>query len=201
MNYFDNLTLAMIELAKISNSLFIGQSIVAGGTAMTQNFKDIDINKLIEFPVAEDLQLGVAIGLSLSGFIPICIFPRINFMMCCMNQLVLHLDALPLYSDYRPKVIIRTSIASPIPLDPGPQHLDPTSDIHMWEDLDAVSMNGLPYLRPTGYVAALRAMLRIVRVYELTDPARIVPAYLAALSRPTSTILVERADLYDKEDA
>ena len=45
--------------------------------------------------------------------------PRINFLLEAISQLVQHLDKIPLYSDYRPKVLIRTAIATPYPLDPG----------------------------------------------------------------------------------
>jgi hypothetical protein len=61
-------------------------------------------------------------------------------MMCAMNQLVNHLDAIPVYSSYRPKVIIRVAVGSRAPLDPGPQHVfDGVSELRemldeMWVD-------------------------------------------------------------------
>ncbi len=204
--YLVRLTEAMTALSRDPRVVFLGQSIVAGGTAMTQTFRDVSRERMTELPVFENTQLGMCTGLSLTGAIPVCVFPRINFMLCAIDALVLHLDAIPLFSNFRPKVIIRTAIANPVPLDPGPQHVDPTDDRPDHLDTGiitrahALTMNDIPYLQPAGYVAALRAMLRTVRVYELTDPARIIPAYLAALARPTSTILVERADLYEMED-
>ncbi len=199
--YRDRLTEAMTMLAEDPRVVFLGQSIVAGGTAMTATFRDVPRERLIETPVFEDTQMGIATGLSLTGAIPVAVYPRINFLLLATSQLVLHLDALSLFSDFRPKVIIRTSIASPIPLDPGVQHVDPTSDQeNTLAEREGLTMNGVPYLQPAGYVAALRAMLRTVRVYELTAARDVVPAYRAALARPTSTIIVERAELYGQEE-
>lgn len=129
------------------------------------------MEKRLEFPVAEDCQLGFCIGLSLAGQLPICIFPRINFLLLATNQLVLHLDKLPLYSGYRPKVIIRTAVATPEPLDPGPQHLG-------------------------DFTEALRLMLRTVAVVRLDDPGKIVYEYEQARDRDGSTLLIEDLGRY-----
>lgn len=199
MTYRDALTSAMAEIATDPRAIFLGQSVVAGGTAMTATLRDVPAGQKLELPVIEDAQMGMSTGLALAGYLPVSIYPRINFLLLAVNQLVLHLDALPLYSGYRPKVIIRTAIPTPVPLDPGPQHLDPTSDNPAWNGA-GLTMNGVPqYLHPEGYVAAIRAMLRTVRVEELTSKDRILPAYRAALARQLSTILVERAELYDTE--
>ena len=49
--------------------------------------------------------MGIAIGLSMSGYIPICIFPRFNFLLSAINQIVNHLDKIKDYSDgeFNPK--------------------------------------------------------------------------------------------------
>ena len=199
MTYRDALTAAMAEIAADPRAIFLGQSVVAGGTAMTATLAGVPRDQMIEFPVAEDLQLGVSTGLSLAGYLPISVFPRINFMMCCMSQLVLHLDAIPLFGEFRPKVIIRTAIPTPVPLDPGVQHLDPPEDILRIRQ-HREGIDGVQYLYPEGYVSALRSMLRTVEVVELTDAGMILPAYRAALARPTSTVLVEKAELYEMEE-
>jgi len=62
--------------------------------------------------------LGLSLGLALTGKVPITIFPRLDFMMCCMNQLVNHLDK----GYYHGKVIIRTCVGATKPLYPGAQH-------------------------------------------------------------------------------
>ena len=71
MNYIDQLP----------NSLVIGQSVLYPGTSMSGTLSGVRKSKIIEFPVEEDLQLGVSIGLAISGFIPLSIFPRWNFLV------------------------------------------------------------------------------------------------------------------------
>lgn len=113
---------AMTWLGEQPDTLFLGQAVGCSGTKMSESLEDVPAEKRIEFPVAENLQLGVSIGLALEGFVPVSVFPRIDFLLCATDQLVLHLDKLPLYSDYRPKVIVRTAVGSKSPLNAGPQH-------------------------------------------------------------------------------
>jgi len=173
LDYHGELSRAMALLAANKDALFLGQGVGNPGTTMSSTFADVPTARKIEFPVAEDLQMGTCIGLALKGFLPVCIFPRWNFLICAANQIVNHLDRLPLYSDggYKPKVIIRTAVPSSAPFDPGPQHDDDFTD-------------------------AFRLMLRTVYVETLPDAHSVVPAYRAALERPTSSLLVEFTDAY-----
>lgn len=111
-------------LGQNSKTIFLGQAIKYPGTSMSSTFTKVSRNKLLEFPVEEDLQMGVSIGLAIKGYIPISIFPRWNFLLLAANQLVNHLDKLESLIDDKnvPKVIIRTSVGSVNPLHPGPQH-------------------------------------------------------------------------------
>ncbi len=154
-------------------TIFLGQAVLVPGTAMSTTLRDVPDVKKIEFPVAEDFQLGAAIGMSLCGTLPVCIFPRWNFLLLAMNQLVLHMDKLPVYSHggYRPKVIVRTAVATDEPLNPGPQHLGDFTD-------------------------AVRAMLTTVQIYELRTASDVRWSYKHALERDGSTILVEYAKNY-----
>lgn len=154
-------------------SVFLGQAVAASGTAMSPTFSGVSRGKLIEMPVAEDMQLGMSIGMALAGLLPICVYPRINFLLLAVNQLVLHLDKLPVYSAarYKPRVIIRTAVATPHPLDPGAQHLGDFSD-------------------------ALELMLTTVKIVRLNDADRIVPEYQAAAERECSTLLIEYTGAY-----
>ena len=115
----DQMTEAMTWLGSQEDAIFLGQGVAYQGTKMSSSFIGVPREKLVEFPVCEALQLGASIGLSLEGFVPVSIFPRLNFLLCAMDQLINHLDKLPLFSDYRPKVIIRTAIGSKKPLDAG----------------------------------------------------------------------------------
>ena len=164
--YFEALCESMALLSQQPNVIFMGQSVGSPGTAMYETLRDVPQEKRLELPVFECCKMGMATGIAMAGGLPICIYPRINFMLEAIPQLVQHLDKIPLFSDYRPKVIIRTAIATPIPLDAGPQHLGDYSD-------------------------AIQAMLSTVKVVKLTSAEMIVPEYLAAMERELSTILVE----------
>jgi pyruvate/2-oxoglutarate/acetoin dehydrogenase E1 component len=172
MTYRDELTKAMTWLGEQRRTVFLGQAIQYPGTGMTSSFGGVPPGKLLELPVAEQMQMGMSIGLALAGDLPVSVFPRQNFLLCAMDQLVNHLDKIPMFSDYRPKVIIRTAVCSPTPLDPGPQHLFEHS-------------------------AALRLMLKTVKVVQLRDAGEVVPAYRAAVMREGSTIITEYPELYD----
>ena len=162
------LNAAMLLLAREPNAIFIGQGVEYGGVATYQHLVDVPNDKRLEWPVAEELQLGASIGLALQGYLPISIFPRMDFLLRAMDQLVNHLDKLPLMSrgDFNPKVIVRTRVGTKIPLDAGPQH--------------------------TGrYTEAFRLMLTTVQVVEITKSEQIMPTYKAALASSFSTIVVE----------
>jgi pyruvate/2-oxoglutarate/acetoin dehydrogenase E1 component len=172
--YFDELCRAMEMLAQHPRAIFMGQAVAFSGTAMFNTLRDVPMEKRVELPVFEDCQLGMAIGASLRGDLPVSIFPRVNFLLLATSQLVLHLDTICRYSGYRPKVIIRTAVATPEPLDPGPQHLG-------------------------DFTYALQAMLKTVVVIRLNRAKDIVPAYQAALELEGSSIIVERTALYDEK--
>jgi len=170
-SYFAELCRAMEWLAEDPNVIFLGQGVGASGTSMTDTFNNVPIKKRLEFPVAEDFQMGFATGMSLNGLIPVCVYPRWDFLLLAANQLVLHLDRLPLFSDYHPKVIIRVAVPHTKPLHAGPQHDD-------------------------DFTEAFRLMLRTVDMVTLETPGAIVPAYQSARYSSRSTILVERTGLY-----
>ena len=103
-------------LAFDARTVFIGQGVLASGTFMSTTLTGVPAEQRIEFPVAEETQLGVSIGMALAGFIPVSVFPRWQFFLLATNQAVNHLDKL------LPHVIVRVGVGSTTPLDPGPQH-------------------------------------------------------------------------------
>lgn len=163
----------MSWLSKQRNTLFLGQAVKYSGTGMFNTLTEVPEELKIEFPVAENFQVGYSIGLALNGFVPVSIFPRWNFLVCAADQLVNHLDKLPLMSlgEYNPKVIIRVAVGSEIPIDPQDQHKGNFSD-------------------------AFRHMFKTVDVIELRSHEDILPSYKYAYSREDmkSTILVEFPD-------
>ena len=115
-SYKEALSAAMQELAADPLTIFLGQGVREKGTFMSTTMMEVPLEKRIEFPVAEECQLGVSIGMALDGFIPISIFPRWNFLLLAANQLISHLDKMKAH------VIVRVGVGSTKPLDPGPQH-------------------------------------------------------------------------------
>lgn len=178
MRYFDELKRSMNFLAQDSRTVFIGQAVAAPGTAMTNTLKDVPRDKLIELPVAEEMQMGMTTGLALTGAVPISIFPRWNFLMCAMSQLINHLDKLDVMSNsrYKAKCIIRTGIGSQRPLHPQHQHIG-------------------------DYTEALRLMCSTIEVIRLDEPSDVFSAYEKALLREDgrSTLIVEYGDYYNEK--
>jgi len=172
--YFESLCAAMKRLSDIPNSVFLGQSVLYPGTAMFNTLRDVPMEKRVELPVAEDMEMGMAIGIALQGGLPICLYPRMNFLLLATNQLVLHLDKLSLYSrgGYKPKVIIRTSIATDQPLNPQHQHLG-------------------------DFTTGLGMMLQTTFVYSLDDPYDVEVKYRDAMSHDAPALLIEHARLYN----
>jgi pyruvate/2-oxoglutarate/acetoin dehydrogenase E1 component len=177
MRYFDQLKAAMDYLAADPRVMFMGQAVACPGTAMSNTLKDVPKSKLLELPVNEEMQMGMANGLALDGMIPVSVFPRWNFLLLAVNQIVNHLDKIPLMSNggFQPKVIIRTGIGSERPLHPQFQHVG-------------------------DYTEAFRLMCSNVEVIRLEGPADVLPGYRRALERKDgkSTIVVEYGDYYNE---
>ena len=171
LNYFAELKRAMEMLSDDPRTVFIGNGVAYYGTRVSDSFNDIPRSKIIEMPVAEDMQLGMSIGLSLGGRIPISVYPRWNFLILAVNQLVNHLDRLPIYSDYQPHVIIRVAAPSKFPLDPQAQHDGDFTD-------------------------QVEAMCKTVDFYRLRYASDIMPAYDDALHNNKSVVLVEYVENY-----
>lgn len=172
MTYHGELCRAMTMLAD-AGAVFVGQAVACDGTAMRSTLKHLPPQQLLEFPVAENCQAGFCTGIALAGGFPVCIFPRINFMLECVSQICNHLDKIPLYSDWRPRVIIRTAVATDKPLDPGPQHVG-------------------------DYTMAFRHMLKTVHVARIDRAEDIVPIYQHAMEREGSSLIVEDLGRYDE---
>ena len=160
---------AMRWLAEEPRTVFVGQSVRYDGAAIYHSLKGVPMEKRLEFPVVENLQLGYCTGLSLTGKLPVCIYPRMDFMLLAMDALVNHLDKLPLYG-WKPKVIIRCRVGQKtkdgVPMDAGPQHTQ-------------------------NYTHAFRQMLTTVTVREVRTSFEVEDAYREALRSKHSWIIVE----------
>lgn len=176
MKYFEELKKSMEFLAKNKKTFFIGQAVEVQGSAMRNTLKGVDKKKLLELPVAEEMQMGMTIGMLMSNYIPVSIFPRWNFLLLALNQLVNHLDKLPEMTNnyYQSKAIIRTGIGSQRPLHPQCQHI-------------------------SDFTKSVKLMTDTITVVRLDEPSQIFMEYKKALKRKHSTILVEYGDYYNEK--
>ena len=125
MKYFNELKKSMDYISQKRNTIFIGQAVEVAGTAMSNTLINVKKNKKLEMPVSEEMQMGITTGLMMTGYTPVSIFPRWNFLLLAMNQLVNHLDKFNIMTNgkYKSKAIIRTGIGSKRPLHPQCQHV------------------------------------------------------------------------------
>ena len=128
--YYKRICLWMKKLAEREDTLFLGQTVLYSGR-MYGTLNDVPEDKCLELPVCEELQMGMSLGLSLEGILPISIYQRMDFLCRAMDQIVNHLDKIDSMShgEFKPKVIIRTAIGSKDPLDTGPQHSQDLTDM------------------------------------------------------------------------
>lgn len=171
MTYLEALRAAMTSIVE-QGGLITGQSVAAGGTALRRTTDHLPPEALLELPVAEDMQLGMATGIALAGRLVLTCYPRWNFLLLATNQLVNHLDKIPAMSGVYPKVLIRVSVPQDTPLNPGHQHLG-------------------------NYTDAIASMLTTVKVFDLHTPEDVTQGYQKAFSIPGSFLLVEHARYYD----
>lgn len=171
MTYLSEVQRAMAKLAEHPKTLFVGQAVRYPGQATHRTLEGVPMERRVEMPVIEDFQMGFCTGLALEGYIPICIFPRFDFLLLATNQLVNHLDKIPLISGFKPKVIIRTTVGASSPLNPGPQHRQ-------------------------NHTEAFRLMLETILVCEALDAEHVSVAYGFAISHPGPVVVVEYAEQY-----
>jgi pyruvate/2-oxoglutarate/acetoin dehydrogenase E1 component len=175
MKYKDALKQSMTLLSEDSNCRFLGYN-VKYGSKINGTLKDIDENKLIETPVAENLMAGMAIGMSIEGLKPVVCFERFDFILNALDSIVNHLDKMNVISkgEYDPKVIIRVVIGSiKKPLFTGITH---TQDL-----TESISkMVNFP-------------------VIKLSSVDEVIKYYYEASKWKSSMMLIEERDRYEEE--
>lgn len=175
MTYKETIAQAMTEIGKDPIVQFCGYNTKFGKAAGTLN--GVPEDQLNEFPLAENLMMGAAIGMSLDGWMPVVYFERMDFVLIALDAIVNHLDKLSELSEgiHKPVSIIRCVVGnSKTPLFTGATHTQ-------------------------NFSKAIREMVSF-QVIELTEKERIVPAYEEAHKNAkmfVSTMLVEFKDLYE----
>ena len=173
MRYKEELDRAMEWLSTKSNTVFMGQAIGFSGHAISNTMAKVPQDKRVELPVFEELQLGIATGMALEGWVPVTCYPRFDFFILGLNQLVNHLDKMHDISkgDMKPKVIIRVAVGSKVPFSAGPQHTQ-------------------------NHTEAMCKMLTEVEVIELMEPEDIFPAFEKAYNSDKSFLIIEHSEFY-----
>lgn len=174
MNYKEELQRATNMLGE-EGYIFLGQNMKFGGTSLYHMVKHLPEEQRLELPVMEDTQMGISAGMTLEGEKICSIFPRWDFMILAINQLVNHLDKAKLMSNGQFKLkglIIRTCVGSIAPMFPGQQHCG-------------------------DYTDAVKMMCKDIKVIKLEKAEDIVPVYKKAMESDVPTVIVEIPDLYN----
>ena len=176
MRYFDELKRTMEWVAEQPKTFFLGQTVAGPGTFMYSTLRDLPADKTLELPINESFQMQFSVGLALSGYIPITVYPRQNFLLLATGDMVNMLDKIPAIScdEVIPKMIIRVASGPDSPVHPGHQHVG-------------------------NYADAFRAMFTSIDVVELEEPEDIFPAYKHAIEREDNkvTLIIEHGNYYN----
>lgn len=112
LSYRSALTAANTALAADPRTIFLGYGITKSHALGT--LRDVPPAQLLEMPVAENLMVGAAIGLSLAGRLPVVYIERCDFLLNALDAIVNHLNAMPIISrgEFRPAVILRIVVGN-----------------------------------------------------------------------------------------
>ena len=169
--YKDKLTEAMTYLGEQQDTIFIGQQIVFPGNPMSSTLVNVSKDKMIEVPVMEETQMGMSLGIAMTGKTVISFYPRWNFLICAANQLINHLDTYESMTGKKANVIIRVGKGADTPLDPGPQH-------------------------KANFISEFTSMCKNVSCYDLKSHEDTVEIYTNAYKNGGVHIIAEYPELY-----
>lgn len=169
LSYKDSVTLAMTELGN-EGSIFIGYSIVPGDAMGT--LINVPRSQKLETPVAENLMVGLAIGMSFEGFKPVVYFERHDFMLVAADAIANHIDKVERIShgEFVAPVILKT----------------------------VVDDGGLFYSGPThsqDFTAAFKELLSFP-VIDARTPSEVLQAYRYAKNSGRPAMIVEHKQYF-----
>jgi pyruvate/2-oxoglutarate/acetoin dehydrogenase E1 component len=169
--YKDALTEAMTLLSEQNNTMFIGQQIVYAGNPMSTTLGNVSKDKMIELPVMEETQMGMSLGIAMTGKTVITFYPRWDFIVLAVNQLVNHVDKYELMTGKKANILIRLGKGSDKPLDPGHQHRG-------------------------NYLNEFKSMCPNIQFHDLLTVENIKTCYQDAIDQGGIHVLVEYPELY-----
>ena len=121
MKFKDAVTQGMTELGE-EGAIFIGYSLLPGDAMGT--LKNVPDDQKIETPVAENLMVGLAIGMSFEGFKPVVYFERHDFMLVAADAIGNHVDKIERIShgEFKVPIILKTVVDDGGLFYSGPTH-------------------------------------------------------------------------------
>ena len=167
------LTNVMTELGKLDDTIFIGQQIVYAGNPMSTTLGEVPKEKMIEVPVMEETQMGMSLGLAITGKTVISFYPRWDFLISAANQLINHIDKFELMTGKKVNIFIRVGKGADVPLDPGHQH-------------------------KANYINEFKTMCPNIEIHDLKTWQDVELSYKYAIENGGVHILAEYPELYNK---
>ncbi len=175
MTYKEALSASMQSFISDPLARLVGYGL-RDGRGCNGTAKMVPNEKVVECTVAENLMVGMAHGLALTGLRPMVFFERSDFLACGLSAISNHLDCAREISrgQFNPCCIIRVCVGNKDkPLFTGRTH----------------TQNSAP---------AMRAMLKMP-VYEVNTPDEVFAAYERAIMEQRegigSSMIFERKDL------
>jgi pyruvate/2-oxoglutarate/acetoin dehydrogenase E1 component len=167
------LTKAMSDLSKLDETIFIGQQIIYAGNPMSTTLDEVPKEKMIEVPVMEETQMGMSLGLAITGKTVISFYPRWDFLISAANQLINHVDKYELMTGKKVNILIRVGKGADIPLDPGHQH-------------------------KANYIEQFKTMCPNIQVHDLKTWQDVELSYNYVIKEGGIHIMAEYPELYNK---
>ena len=155
MKFKDAVTQGMTELGE-DGAIFIGYSLIPGDAMGT--LKNVPDDQKIETPVAENLMVGLAIGMSFEGFLPVLYYERHDFMMVAADAIINHIDKIERIShgEFKCPIIIRAVTTDAGPFYSGITHSQDFTEVFR----RAVSFPVLDPVNGAGVTSCLLAARR-----------------------------------------
>jgi pyruvate/2-oxoglutarate/acetoin dehydrogenase E1 component len=172
-SYKDELTKAMTFLAEKEDTIFIGQQIVYAGNPMSITLGNVSKERMIEVPVMEETQMGMSLGLAITGKTVISFYPRWDFVISAANQLINHVDKYELMTGKKVNILIRVGKGADVPLDPGHQH-------------------------KANYINEFKSMCPNIEIHDLKTWQDVELSYKYAIENGGVHVLAEYPELYNK---
>ena len=167
------LTKAMSDLSKLDDTIFIGQQIIYAGNPMSTTLDEVPKEKMIEVPVMEETQMGMSLGLAMTGKMVISFYPRWDFLISAANQLINHVDKYELMTGKKVNILIRVGKGADVPLDPGHQH-------------------------KANYIEQFKTMCPNIQVHDLKTWQDVELSYNYVIKEGGIHIMAEYPELYNK---